>query len=445
MSDKDARAPSTAYDFGSKIKYVCKKFANREGGSESERDASDFLSERVAACTDTVEKDRFAVFPSAYMSETIITPTAFILAYAAYFFSTLVAAVLLIVGCAVYIGEFLLCKRMLDPLFVKATSQNVTGVRRASEDANRSIYLVAHVDASREWRLKRRLGGMLFTAQQASNFIGSLYLIGITVARWALVGGVGAGIAEGVMLWMGVAGAIFLFGFISTYFFMDGKQIVDGANDGLSGVGVAIETLKALEEKGIRLKNTNVGIILTGSSCCGLRGAKDWCEKHAADCDKENTVFIALNCLRESKAINVGTTEMRGIVRSDRDTIDSVLSVAKNVGVECTARSLPFGVSTDSAAFTQAGLRSISITAMNKTLPDYYRTKYDSYDNLSEECMEECVKLLLGYIEEYSGEDVLSHFDLSKQDLGDPFSTQANLQQEAQVSAVTSEGDEKEQ
>lgn len=408
-----------ANDFSAKIKYLCKKFPKREAGSDSERAASDLIAEKLSSCAEVTKED-FAVFPSAHMSWTIISTTAIILAYAAYFFSTLVAATLLVVACAVYVGEYMLCKRLLDPLFVKATSQNVTAVRRSSEEAKRRLYFVAHVDATREWRVKRRFGGVMFIIQRVSNVVGVVYLTAITVARWALVGGVGAGIAEGVMLWMGVAGSIFLFTFFATYFFIDPKNVVDGANDGLSGVAVATTVLRAMEEKGIRLKDTDVGVILTGGSSCGLRGAKAWCDAHARETDGDNTMFVALNCLREANAINIDTVEMNWIVKNDKDAIDSARKAAEAAGVKCSAKRIPFGSTTDGAAFTQAGLKSVSITAMDRNLPDYYRTRYDSYDNLSEECMENCFRLLLGMVEQYSGEEVLSRFDFAEAEPLDP-------------------------
>ena len=96
-----------ANDFSAKIKYLCKKFPKREAGSDSERAASDLIAEKLSSCAEVTKED-FAVFPSAHMSWTIISTTAIILAYAAYFFSTLVAATLLVVACAVYVGEYTL-------------------------------------------------------------------------------------------------------------------------------------------------------------------------------------------------------------------------------------------------------------------------------------------------------------------------------------------------
>ena len=51
-----------------------------------------------------------------------------------------------------------------------------------------------------------------------------------------------------------------------------------------------------------------------------------------------------------------------------------------------------FGGSTDSAAFTQGGFCSIGITGLNHVLEDYYHTRRDSYDNMNEEGLENCIK-----------------------------------------------------
>ena len=51
-----------------------------------------------------------------------------------------------------------------------------------------------------------------------------------------------------------------------------------------------------------------------------------------------------------------------------------------------------FGGSTDSAAFTQGGFCSIGITGLSHVLQDYYHTRRDSYDNMNEESLENCIK-----------------------------------------------------
>ena len=59
------------------------------------------------------------------------------------------------------------------------------------------------------------------------------------------------------------------------------------------------------------------------------------------------------------------------------------------------------GGSTDSAAFTQGGFRSIGITGLSHKLEDYYHTRRDSYDILDEIGLENCYLATIRFIEKF--------------------------------------------
>ena len=64
-----------------------------------------------------------------------------------------------------------------------------------------------------------------------------------------------------------------------------------------------------------------------------------------------------------------------------------------------------FGGSTDSAAFTQGGFRSVGVTGLNHKLEDYYHTRKDSWDNLNRAGLENCFRATVMLLEELdSGE-----------------------------------------
>ena len=52
-----------------------------------------------------------------------------------------------------------------------------------------------------------------------------------------------------------------------------------------------------------------------------------------------------------------------------------------------------------SAAFTQGGFRSIGITGLSHMLEDYYHTRRDSYDNMNEEGLENCIRATAALID----------------------------------------------
>ncbi len=385
------------------IKHICKSFGSRNAGGEGERQTAEYFYEELSACADEVKKEEFKVNPAAFTGWIPLSVSCFMLGIVSYFFSSLVALLLFVVGCIPFLFEYVMFKRMLDPLYPEMTSQNVTAIKRCSGEAKKRIYFVANTDACFENSLKYRFGGIMSVAIVVADIIGVIYFAALSVARWVLIGGVGAGIASGAMLYAGAAGLIFAPVLFSTYFTVSTKVIVNGANNNLTGCFIAARMLGALKD--IQLENTEVGVILTGSGAVGLRGAKVWCEKHGNEIDRENTAFISLASLRELGSLNANSSEMTGLVKCDREVTSLILDSANALGLKCSNHRIPFEAS-DSAAFTQGGFKSSGFCAVNSRLPDYFYTRYDSYENLSRDCIAEGFALTMEIVKRYSGEDI---------------------------------------
>ncbi|MCM1306455.1 MAG: M28 family peptidase [Bacteroides sp.] len=385
------------------IKHVCKTYGSRNAGGEGERLASEYFYQELSANADEIVKEEFKLNPAAFKGWIPISVTCAMVGIVAYFFSSLVALMLFIVGIIPFLFEYVLHMRMLDPLYPEKTSQNITALKKCSEEPKKRLYFVANTDASFENSIKYRFGGVVLMLVIVFDLLGVAYFVALSIARWAIVGGLGASIASGIPLYVGLAGLIFVPSLFSTYFMISEKVIVDGANSNLTGCFAAVRAFGALKD--VEMKNTEVGVILTGGGACGLRGSKAWCDLHASEVDKENTVFIALNSLRELASLNVTGVEMYGLVRGDKEIANLVQNSAKNINLHCANHRIPFEAS-DSATFRQRGFKSGCICAANLKLPEYFSTRYDSYDNLSEECIAECYALAIEIIKQFSNEEI---------------------------------------
>ena len=385
------------------IKHVCKTYGSRNAGSEGERLASEYFYQELSASADEIKKEEFKLNPAAFTGWIPISVTCAMLGVVAYFFSSLVALILFIIGIVPFLFEHVLYKRMLDPLYPEKTSQNITAIKKCSDYTKKRLYFVVNVDAPFENSIKYRFSGVTLVAVIVLDLIGVAYFSALSIARWVLVGGLGASIASGIPLYVGLAGLVFVPIFFINYFMISNKVIVDGANNNLTGCFVASRVLDALKD--VELKNTDVGVIVTGGGACGLRGSKAWCDLHAEEVDKENTVFITLSSLRELGSLNVTGVEMYGLIRGDKDVAGLVQDSAKTLNLKCSNHRIPLE-SSDSATFRQNGFKSACICATNLKLPEYFYTRYDSYDNLSEECIGECYALALEIVKQYSGEDL---------------------------------------
>lgn len=382
------------------IKHICKIIDKRYSGTEAEKQAADFLAQRLSEGTEDVRVETFKTYPQAYYGWINFTVTCILLSFAAYFFSALVSILLLIVGIAPYFLEYVLFKRMYDPLFKQAESQNVYAVKHCEGEVKKRIVLVSHYDAGNEWHTKYAFGAALFVIQRALNIIGAAYLLAINIARWALIGGIGAGIAQGDMLYAGLAGIFFVIPWAATYFFISRKKVIDSANDGLSGAVTAAHALIGLKD--VQFENTEVCVLLAGSGAVGMRGAMAFMDAHRQDFGEE-TAFIVSNILREKKCLQVNARELNCFEKSDGDLLELAFKAAKDLGIDCSKHT-PLFSNTESGVFSRAGLRSVGINAVSNHMPDYYRTRYDSFDNISEDCIATGLQLAYSLIGRYSDE-----------------------------------------
>ena len=141
---------------------------------------------------------------------------------------------------------------------------------------------------------------------------------------------------------------------IGLYWMWNKHRIVDGANDNLSGCYMGISILKELQDAGIELENTEIGVILSGSEEAGLRGAKAWCEQHQGEFDDVPTFIFSYDTIHDPKYLMTNYRDLNGTVKADKDVSDLFMERPK---------SLEFAVE-------RAGCRR---SAVRRTLPHSHR------------------------------------------------------------------------
>lgn len=379
------------------IEYIIKNFGKRNAGGDGERKASEYMAEQLKGYADEVFMEDFKVNPKSFYGWISISVTLMLAAIVGYFFLPIVSLIFLAVAVTIMVGQFVLYRQLIDKLFPEKTSCNVTAVLKPKGEVKRRVFLNGHSDAANEWTINHKFGGKVMAMQVLITFLGVAYFCIITVIS-LISNGIGFNIAQSVSLYLGLGGLIFAPLFISMYFLSNEKLTVDGANDNLTGCYMGIAILKAMKENNIKLENTEVGVIVTGSEEVGLRGAKAWARDHANDYNDATTVIISYDTIREEKFLSVNKLDLNSICKSDIGVGELFKKAADNVGAVCNFGTVPVG-STDSAAFTQGGFRSVGITAMDHALKDYYHTRRDTYDNLDAKCLATTFEVTAEFIE----------------------------------------------
>lgn len=363
------------------IKKICKDVGPRPAGSEQEHEAQKLMAAELDGACDKVEIEPFDVHPGAFLGWILTDGIMMIAAIVLFFFGmSAIALALCALSLIFAIVEFLLYKKLLDPFFPKKTSHNVVAVRKPKGEVKRRIIFSGHADSANEWRFTYYGGSKLLVPIIGLSFVG--ILLGLVLGIWAVAAGHAFSAANSgalnVMRYVFLAWIPILF---TALFFENKKRPVMGANDDLTGCFISMAVVKYMQQHDIRFENTEVWVVLTGSEEAGLRGAKAFCKAHKNELSDVETVFVGLDTIRDYDFAAVYSRDLTGTVKNDAGACALVKEAAKQTGLDLPYKSVFFGA-TDAAAVTQAGMKAVSVAAMDPAPAKYYHTRLDTADNL---------------------------------------------------------------
>lgn len=376
------------------ITHICKTFEKRDPGSKGELQACEYMAEvlkKDCGCQ-RADVESFKENPGSFFGWIYFTITFVLAAVALFFVFPLASVLLIIAGLFIVFMQFGLYKKLIDKCFPEKTGHNVTAVKKCTGEVKRRIFFNGHPDAAWEWPVNYKLGGVGFEGHAVICGVGAVYYLVLSIVNIAQ-NGIQFGVADtsSTLVKMGLVGLIFVPFLIGLYWMWNKNRVVDGANDNLSGCYMGIAVMKALQDAGITLENTEVGVILTGSEEAGLRGAKAWCEQHKGEFDDVPTFIFSYDTIHDPKFLMTNYRDLNGTVKADKEVSDLFMEAAKAAGVPCKKGWVPpLGGATDSAAFAQAGFRATGVTGLNHKLEDYYHTRRDTYDNMNKDGLAGC-------------------------------------------------------
>ncbi len=383
------------------IKKVCEQVGPRPAGYEGEQKAQDYVEKLMTPIADEVVREKFTLSPKAFMSwvtiDGILALISAVLGIVAFTGAIpqvadvfhIVSVILCAVAVFFIIGEFLLYKQVLDPFFKKEESSNVICKYNPTGEIKRRIIVSGHIDSAYEWRYTYMGGPKMVTTVVVGAILGLLVTLGLGVAGLFVDNGslnIGLIIAQAVVV-------PFL---VAVLFFVNWKLVVDGANDDLTGVFTSMAVLLYLKNNDIRFENTQVIAMSAGAEEEGLRGAKAFAKLHGEEYknDGVETVFVALDTLRDYEFMGVVTKDMTATVKLDKSACALMKKASENAGVNVNFTTTPLG-STDAAAMQQAGIKSVAFTSMDPAPARYYHTRLDTVKMLEMKTVEDSLKIAL--------------------------------------------------
>lgn len=396
--DKKDQAAKYMHD---EITYICKNLPKRDPGSEGELEGCKYMAKVLTeqcGC-DSAEIESFKENPGSFYGWIYITVTCMLISLVAFFFVPVVSIVLITFGLVLAVLQFGLYWKFVDKLFPEKTGHNVTAIKKPTGEVKRRVFFNGHVDAAWEWPVNYALGGVGFESHAIIGFLGAFYYLALAIISVCKNGMTPADPASTLgkcALW----GIVFVPFWIGLYFLWNKKRIVDGANDNLSGCYMGIALLKMMEDEGIELENTEVGVIITGSEEAGLRGALAWGEAHQGEFQDVPTYILSYDTIYDPKQLMANYRNLNGTVKTDAEICDLFMEAANDLGIFCKKGMVPpMGGATDDAAFVKKGFRAGGITGLNHKLENYYHTRRDTWDNMNEEGLAGCYAVTAKFLE----------------------------------------------
>ena len=383
------------------IKRVCEQVGPRPAGYEGEQKAQDYVEKLMTPIADEVTREEFTLSPKAFMSwvtiDGILALIAAVLGIVAFTGALpqlanvfhIASIVLCVVAIVFLVGEFLLYKKLLDPFFKKEKSSNVICKIKAKGETKRRIIIAGHIDSAYEWRYTYKGGAKMVSVVVAGAVLGLLITLVVGVIGM-FVDNSSANIALIVLQ------AIVVPFLASVIFFVNWKLVVDGANDDLTGVFTSMAVLLYLKHNEISFENTEVVAVSMGAEEEGLRGSKAYAEAHGNEFKNDGieTVFVALDTLRDYEFMSVITKDMTATVNLDKQACALMMKAAENAGIPVKYSTIPLGA-TDAAGMQQGGIKSTAFTSMDPAPARYYHTRLDTVKMLEMKTIEDSLKIVL--------------------------------------------------
>ncbi len=343
------------------IRYVCENFKERAPGTGSERKAQKYLAGELEKWSDKVEMEDFDLHPGAFMGWIPVAG---------------------VIGIISVIFFWLTYKNVVSGSILAIIA---TVFVLPKGEVKRRIIVGGHTDAANEWTYSLH-GGLKSLAPVMGGSIGGLIAISIFDVVWVIYSLMGGAYESTFWFVAGIIQLILVPFFVAICFFINWKVIVDGANDNLTADFIAMGVLKEMAENDFRFENTEVCALLAGSEEAGLRGSVAYAKRHKEDLSDVETIFIAMDTMREIEQLQIYTNGCTGTQKNSNAVAEVIYEAGVNCGIEMAETELYPGA-IDAEGFSRYGLMASGFCGVNHDPKTYYHTRLDTPDNMSEECI----------------------------------------------------------
>lgn len=337
------------------IQYLADEIGTRGSTSDEEKNAAEYIVTYLRSLGDNVRvSTQIFKSPNTWTWTNALTLLLVLIAVAIYPYSSIIATILTGLVVIFFITENE-TKPTLSRLAVKHESQNVIGKIKSQQTTRKTVVLTAHMDSSGADYVHHpnRVAGfrkivimnlILFVIIFAIFTTGTFFdlisdPLNLNGLEWIVT----------LLLAIPVLYSLIILILREVHY-----DLVPGANDNASGVGIVLEMMNKFSK--IPLQNTDVIAVLTGCEEVGCNGMIEYLKEFGED--KKNTHYINLDNCGEGTPI---FTPVEGIFyphKADPDLLRLARKVQKdNPGLEVVEKQFRAGYTDGTAAMVRGDIK----------------------------------------------------------------------------------------
>lgn len=373
------------------IRQICEAAGPRLAGSAAEQRAAELIRDKLEALGAEVSVEPLDVQPRGFHALKIACVVCYLWALAIYPLAPPLALALMLLLLVWAVLQLTRGKGLAAPLLPTRRSQNVIG-RFAAKGQRKQLLLVgAHHDSAYRMPLLGqrtfRLVLVLFPLFVAC----ALLLLGLAAWHslalvWPVLPSAAGTTLQSVLLACCGVGAVSIVVLVAGLVRSD---VVMGANDNLSGVGVALALARRCAQQG--LQQTELWVVSFGAEEAGLVGSKAFVDRHRSEL--EGALLLNLDSVGQSGTLRLIKGELMGLTRHSSQAMALLSEAAREAEIPLTPEWMLAGV-TDAASFSRKGLAAATLLRLNQqNYLDHYHNPGDDLPALREECLDQALQL----------------------------------------------------
>jgi hypothetical protein len=412
------------YDF---IKKIINECGPRMPCSPSEAKCAEIIKNELEQTCDEVTIEPFFCQPRAFLGFikviTVLTITSLILFLLIplklinYWEQTILIIIvsLNIISILILWNEFFNYNEFIDPVFKKKQSQNVIGKIAADQELKKILIFSGHHDSALQFNLLTylKIGYMIIIILGLLIMVFWL-ILSVILLLISLIGLLSYTISlfYAIVFWLLTFGSPIMIGLFLFVPFGNKANRVPGAVDNLSAVAIVLALGKILKKyRNLVPPNTEVRLISFGCEEAGLRGAYRYVQKHLNELRKFDAECINMDAIQSTNRISIIDYEPTTRTMHSDIVVKKLIKMAELVKVNLEKSGLggssklekvigQLTGGTDATAFSKAGIKAASITAMNlKKMLKFYHQPTDTLDKIEKGSLENVLEICLAYIQ----------------------------------------------